>query len=156
MFPEGFIDETLRTLVLLFPQSDPKTREWFRKLSRTSNLDFQAVKYDGLRAIDRHIDNFAFWHDRLVVLKQVFDEAEPSTLSQWWCDRRNVVQWYTFWVAIPVLVFTLVTPITSLPAYHLTPDRRYEEAPKSTTGFMVILHTTRFGRQVWLQVLWDS
>jgi hypothetical protein len=108
MFPEGFIDETLRTLALLFPQSDPKTRKWFRKLSRTSNLDFQAVKCDRLRAIDRHIDNFAFWRDRLVVLKQVFDEAEPSTLSQWWCDRRNEVQWYTFWVAILVLVFTLV------------------------------------------------
>ena len=73
-----------------------------------SNLDYQAVKCDRLRAIDRHIDNFAFWRDRLVVLKQVFDEAEPSTLSQWWCDRRNEVQWYTFWVAILVLVLTLV------------------------------------------------
>jgi hypothetical protein len=108
MFPDGFIDETIRTLALLFPQSDLKTRKWFRKLSRTSNLDCHAVKCDRLRAIDRHIDNFAFWRDRLVVLKQVFDEAEPSTLSQWWCDRRSEVQWYTFWVAILVLVFTLV------------------------------------------------
>lgn len=108
MFPDGFIDETIRTLALLFPQSDLKTRKWFRKLSKISNLDCQAVKCDRLRAIDRHIDNFAFWRDRLVVLKQVFDEAEPSTLSQWWCDRRNEVQWYTFWIAILVLVFTLV------------------------------------------------
>jgi hypothetical protein len=98
MFPDGFIDETIRTLALLFPQSDPKTRKWFRKISRVSNLDSQAVKCDRLRAIDRHINNFAFWRDRLVVLKQVFDEAEPST----------EVQWYTFWVAILVLVFTLV------------------------------------------------
>ncbi|KAH8767658.1 hypothetical protein BGZ57DRAFT_988294 [Hyaloscypha finlandica] len=108
MFPDGLIDETIRTLALLFPQSDPKTRKWFRKLSRTFNIDCQVVKCDRLRAIDRQINNFAFWRDRLVVLKQVFDEAEPSTLSQWWCDRRNEVQWYTFWVAILVLVLTLV------------------------------------------------
>jgi len=108
MFPDGFIDETIRTLALLFPQSDPKTMKWCRKLSRTLDIDCQVLKCDRLRAIDRHIDNFAFWRDRLVVLKQVFDEAEPSTLSQWWFDRRNGVQWYTFWLAILVLGFTLL------------------------------------------------
>jgi hypothetical protein len=50
---------------------------------------------------------FIYWHDRLVVLKQVFDEATPRTLLQWWYDRRNGVQWYTFWVAIVVLALTL-------------------------------------------------
>ncbi len=38
-----------------------------------------------------------------MVLKQVYDESTPKTLSQWWHDRRNGVQWYTFWVAIVVL-----------------------------------------------------
>lgn len=56
---------------------------------------------------DRQIENFVFWHDRLVILKGFFDEAEPSTLSEWWYDRRKKVQWYTFWVAAVVLILTV-------------------------------------------------
>ena len=32
---------------------------------------------------ERQIDNFEFWHDRLVMLKQAFDEADPKTVRQW-------------------------------------------------------------------------
>lgn len=42
-----------------------------------------------------------------MVLKQAFDEAGPRTLTQWWNDRRNPVQWYTFWIAIWVLIMTV-------------------------------------------------
>ncbi|KAK8086115.1 hypothetical protein PG994_001089 [Apiospora phragmitis] len=34
------------------------------------------------------------------------DDATPRTIAQWWHDRRNGVQWYTFWVAILVLILT--------------------------------------------------
>jgi hypothetical protein len=57
-----------------------------------------------LRTRQRRLENFVFWRDRLVILKQAFDEAQPKALSQWWYDRRNGVQWYTFWVAILVFV----------------------------------------------------
>lgn len=60
-----------------------------------------------MKTDDRQIEAFVHWHDRLVVLKQLFDEATPRTLAQWWCDRRNGVQWYTFWVAILVLTLTI-------------------------------------------------
>jgi hypothetical protein len=53
---------------------------------------------------ERQIENFQYWHDRLVILKQVFDEAEPSNIRQWWNDRRKRVQWYTFWVAAAVVL----------------------------------------------------
>jgi hypothetical protein len=53
------------------------------------------------------MENFHFWHDRLIILKQIFDEAEPDTLTQWWHDRRKRVQWYTFWVAALVLALTI-------------------------------------------------
>lgn len=95
-FPPGFIHETLRTLALLFPQSDKATRKRFQKASASCTLDPRLVRCGHLRADDRQIENFIFWRDRLVILKQVFDEAQPSTLSQWWYDRRNGVQWYTF------------------------------------------------------------
>ncbi|KAK1625415.1 hypothetical protein BDP81DRAFT_483716 [Colletotrichum phormii] len=57
-----------------------------------------------LPAEARRIERFNFWRNRLVVLKQAYDDATPRTLSQWWHDRRNRVVWCTFWLAILVLV----------------------------------------------------
>lgn len=108
VFPPGFCAETLRTLALLLPSSEKKTKKWFRRHQATQTLDKMAIKCARLRADDRQIDNFHFWKDRLVILKQVFDEAEPSTISQWWYDRRKGPQWYTFWVAMAVLLLTVV------------------------------------------------
>lgn len=42
-----------------------------------------------------------------MMLKQAYDETTPRGLPQWWYDRRNGVQWYTFWTAIVVLVLTV-------------------------------------------------
>lgn len=80
---------------------------WYRKQQSLACLDANAIRCPRLRADDRQTDNFHFWRERLVILKQVFDEAEPSTISQWWYDRRKGPQWYTFWVAIAVLLLTV-------------------------------------------------
>ncbi|KAF1847109.1 uncharacterized protein K460DRAFT_402475 [Cucurbitaria berberidis CBS 394.84] len=106
-FPDGLIAETIRTLALLFPQSDPAVSDWCRQLPTFVDLDPHITLCGHLKTDDRQIENFTYWHDRLVVLKQVFDEATPRTLSQWFHDRRNGVQWYTFWVAIVVLSLTV-------------------------------------------------
>jgi hypothetical protein len=108
ILPDGLADETLRTLALLFPQSDPYTRKWLYQLHPPFLLDLQLIRCGHLKTDDRQIEQFTFWHDRIVTLKQVFDEATPRTISQWWHDRRNGVQWYTFWVAILVLSLTLL------------------------------------------------
>lgn len=105
LFPVGFVEETLNTLALLFPSSDPDIEQWSRKLTR---VDSMAFKCGRLRAEKRQIENFRFWHDELVILKQVFDQSQPSSFEQFWNDRRNGVQWYTFWVAFLVFVLTLV------------------------------------------------
>lgn len=107
LLPEGLAEETLQTLALLFPMTNPETRKWFENIATTQNIDKKAIRCGRLRIEDRRIKAFKFWHDRLVVLKQLFDEAEPSTISQWWCDRRRRVQWYTFWVAALVLALTV-------------------------------------------------
>lgn len=105
LYPPGLIEETLRTLALLFPQTDQSTRRWVKLLP--TNIDKRVRCCGHLRSIDRHSQNFSYWKDRLVLLKEVFDEAEPRSLSQWWFDRRKRVQWYTFWVAIMVLLLTI-------------------------------------------------
>lgn len=107
MFPAGLINETLQTIALLLPPTDKETKKWFKTQISRRNLDSEAIKCDRLKTQDRQIENFKFWHDRLVILKQFFDEAEPSSIPQWWRDRRKKVQWYTFWVAALVLILTV-------------------------------------------------
>ncbi|OJD35266.1 uncharacterized protein BKCO1_1800016 [Diplodia corticola] len=107
MLPPELINETLKTIDLLFPSSDPKVRLWYEKHRREHGLDPSAAKHGSLRAEDRIIDNFYYWKDRICILKQEFDEGTPKTFRQWWCDRRSGPQWYTFWIAIVVLVLTV-------------------------------------------------
>jgi len=108
ILPEGFLEETLRTLALLLPQHDTSTVKWYQKYASQLSLDSSAIKCGQLNSDDRLIEKFKFWNDRLVILKQVFDDTEPSTVKQWWRDRRKRVQWYTFWVAATVLALTIL------------------------------------------------
>jgi hypothetical protein len=107
LFPVGLLEETLRTLSLLFPPHDADTEKFFRVLDKKLIWDQHLTDCRPLRLSERQIETFTFWHDRLVILKEAFDTSRPATLSQWWHDRRNGVQWYTFWVAILVLFLTL-------------------------------------------------
>jgi uncharacterized integral membrane protein len=93
---------------MLLPSDSVSIRKWYTRLAASVSLDPCAIRCGTLKSDDRHIERFRYWHDRLVTLKQVYDESQPSTLSQWWYDRRNGVQWYTFWVAIVVLLLTLL------------------------------------------------
>lgn len=108
LLPDGVAHETLQTLALLFPTADGEIKKWFLKAAATAELDSRAIQCGRLRSDRRQIENFKIWRDRLVTLKQVFDEAQPKNLSQWWNDGRNGVQWYTFWVAVMVLVLTIL------------------------------------------------
>lgn len=108
LLPDGVAHETLQTLKLLFPIADMETKKWFLKAVTTARLDSRAIQCGRLSSDRRQIENFRVWRDRLVTLKLIFDEAQPKKLSQWWNDRRNGVQWYTFWVAVLVLVLTVL------------------------------------------------
>ena len=103
------MNETLSTLALLFPQNDKRVNRWIRmEVSKAEEMIDPYLSLCGsLPAKERRFETFSFWHDRLVVLKQAFDEAGPRTLRQWWNDRRNPAQWYTFWVAACVFFMTV-------------------------------------------------
>ena len=76
-----------------------------------NGLDLRLIGIGNLKAEKRQIENFRYWRDRLVILKEVYDDARPDTLSQWWHDRRNGSQWYPFWIALWVAVLTILTII---------------------------------------------
>ncbi|PKK51253.1 hypothetical protein CI102_2773 [Trichoderma harzianum] len=103
-FPASFLQETLDTLALLFPSSDNETTSWLKSIAK---IDPRLLKCGSLRTRERRLENFNYWHDQLVILKQAFDESSPRNISQWWFDRRNGVQWYTFWIAILVFAVTI-------------------------------------------------
>ncbi|KAK8093575.1 hypothetical protein PG997_000260 [Apiospora hydei] len=98
LFPDGLINETLRTLALLFPEAQfgrKRTRggKWLgRKREVDRVLDARLAHCGNLQMEERQIEHFTYWRDRLVILKQAYDDATPGTLSQWWYDRRNGVQ----------------------------------------------------------------
>ncbi|KAI0432398.1 hypothetical protein F5Y09DRAFT_329723 [Xylaria sp. FL1042] len=118
LYPDGLAEETLRTLALLFPQSEfncsargsNNKGEWLQKLCLESSpflIDSRVALCGNLPAEDRQIERFRFWRDRLIILKQVYDDATPKTMQQWWHDRRNGERWFTFWVAVLVLIITI-------------------------------------------------
>lgn len=99
------------TLALLFPFADKSTQQWLsaqRRKSQAPPIDGKLGKCGTLLTYERRLENFSYWHDRLVILKEAFDESQPKSLAQWWFDRRNGPQWYTFWVAILLFVLALV------------------------------------------------
>ncbi|KAL3417125.1 hypothetical protein PVAG01_11125 [Phlyctema vagabunda] len=113
ILPPPLIEETLRTLALLLPEHNRDVEAWFSAQQDKQSKEYKlpldplARECGQLKIEERQIRNFSYWHDRLVILKQAFDEAEPSSIKQWWRDRRKRVQWYTFWIAAVVLALTI-------------------------------------------------
>lgn len=110
IFPDGFAAETLRTLALLFPPHDSRTKKCILSGSRfvkdgSGQVDLEILKCGRVR--DRGADQFAYWRRELVALQVIFDKPRQLTLTQSLHDRRNIARWYTFWIAVIVLLLTV-------------------------------------------------
>jgi hypothetical protein len=88
LFPAGLMEETLRTLALLFPRDDKHTRKWLRSLPSTAMVDRNLLRCEKLRLDDRKLKRFNFWHDQLIELRESFDESRRSGFSQWWHENK--------------------------------------------------------------------
>lgn len=62
LFPEGLVEETIKTLSLLLPMSDREATSWFLKQQIELRLDNEAVRCKTLTKEERSIDNFAYVH----------------------------------------------------------------------------------------------
>ena len=111
IIPESVTKETLLSLNLLFPNWDPRTERYLQK----ANQGFFA---EATIKIPRqlYLMDFYHWQDRLAELHDE-SQSSPPSWKQLWTDRRNRLQWYTFWFAVAVLVLTVVFgTITSVTA----------------------------------------
>ena len=108
-------DETLMSLALLFPRASVDCTAWLKAKSKEQFLDRNLRTLD---AASRDVQNYDYWRDSLLILSEAFDRSQPSNVTQWWYDRRNVVQWWTFWVAFIVFVLTvffgLISSVTGI------------------------------------------
>lgn len=59
------------------------------------------------------LKQYPYWHERLVEIQRVYDSKTPTGYVQWWFDRRDRIQWATFWVAFTVFVLTVVFGVIS-------------------------------------------
>ncbi|KAH7176052.1 hypothetical protein EDB81DRAFT_771789 [Dactylonectria macrodidyma] len=107
LFPDNFVYETLQTLALLFPQNQwyKKSTDWYHKALKPMTNDADTAVLECGPLTMTNIDEYQFWHDRLVRLKVVFDQTKPKNLRQWWNDRREGTQWYALWVAVGFTAF---------------------------------------------------
>ncbi|KAI9785282.1 MAG: hypothetical protein M1816_000468 [Peltula sp. TS41687] len=112
ILPAELIDKTLHSLALMLPTVNRKCRKWFNKEKRIRDSHFgpldPQVADQKLGRQGRSVENYRYWNDRLLRVAQAFDRSEPRGMSSWWIDRRNRVQWYTFWIAALVLVLTII------------------------------------------------
>jgi hypothetical protein len=102
---------------LLFPTAGHggKGSKRTRKLRDKDNVDIEA-QLD--LAIYHNLDHYTIWRERLMIVQHAFDLSKPGRPKQWWFDRRNKMEWATFWVAVVVFLLTLffgvISSVTSI------------------------------------------
>lgn len=102
ILPRGLAEETLLSLSLLFPNWDIATENFLRR-SHHHQLHEILLEYPS----HSHIDQFHHWRGRMSRLHLEFQSRGPS-LKHLWSDKRDRLQWYTFWFAVAILAFTLL------------------------------------------------
>jgi hypothetical protein len=134
IYPKGLIEETLRTLDLLFPRYDSDTQRWLASECTSTKDAIQPdpalLTCDRMMSDDRCAATFSYWRDKLLTLKDKFDQPQHTSMAQFWYDRRNKIQWYTFWIAVLVLCLTVFFGLVQslegalqvYKAYHPTPN----------------------------------
>jgi len=120
LLPHAAIDEYTKTMNLLFPSWDIKTQKFLKKKGQTFGME-GPVDYPG----PLYLSDFHFWRDRLATLYTEFCSPPPS-MTQLFNDRRNVLQWYTFWFAVVILALTVIFGVVSAVTSCLSTRYTYE------------------------------
>ena len=102
----------MKSLALLFPTTNVDCTEWLKAKSRDTILDSNLRT---LAAAPREVQNYDYWRPNLLALAETFHPPKPSKLYQLWYDRRDIFQWWTFWVALLLTVFFgLISSVTGI------------------------------------------
>ncbi|KAK4139629.1 uncharacterized protein C8A04DRAFT_40552 [Dichotomopilus funicola] len=115
LLPPGLLDETVETLNLLIPQGNPPCNVWISKEVSRLGLDPQ-LQYR--TTTNRSTRAYSYWQGRLLDLSDAFDKTKPTGPIQWWHDRRDMGQWWNYWLVVVgitlTLLFGLIQSITGI------------------------------------------
>ncbi|KEQ57614.1 uncharacterized protein M437DRAFT_10888, partial [Aureobasidium melanogenum CBS 110374] len=92
-FPSQFLEGTLQSLAVLLPKYNRASQRWIDREHVTAGN-----QPPNLNA--RESNWYEHWGQRLSMAKNIFDQTEPNTLSQWWHDTRNSSRRTTFWIGV--------------------------------------------------------
>lgn len=112
LYPVDVLKETEETLALLFPITDHggKGSKRTRRLRDKHEVDIEAQLEV---PVYRNLDHYTIWKERLAIVQYTYNRSKPSRPRQWWFDRRNKMEWATFWVALVVFFLTLMFGVIS-------------------------------------------
>lgn len=103
VFPRDFLLDTIRTLDLLFPYGDKSTENWLE----SENQPFHRTSSSYMQARASKFEEFRYWRPQLLELYDIY-QRPPVSILQMWHDRRNPMQWYTFWLAALIAILSIV------------------------------------------------
>lgn len=108
MIPSRVIKDYTVTMNLLFPCAEESTHRLLEDNGQ------QRLGMEGPATDPRplYLSDLTFWRDRLLILWVEFQSPPPS-MTQLFYDRRNILQWYTFWFAVAIFVLTIVFGVIS-------------------------------------------
>jgi hypothetical protein len=104
-YPKGLLEETMETVRILNSHDD-------MQMLNGSLGNFIAAEGDLEMGLSEppslDVDDYSFWRDRLVTLHEAYRKAKPTSLKQWWHDRRDSSKWTTFWISVVAILLTLL------------------------------------------------
>ncbi|KAL4864273.1 hypothetical protein BDV12DRAFT_15109 [Aspergillus spectabilis] len=109
IYPSNLLNETERTIALIFPPTNINCRKWIRKARKEDRIDLEA---NTILAETRDLQSYHYWELRLLAVIEEYDRTEPTSLRQWAVDKRRPSQRYTFWIAVIALALALIFGLT--------------------------------------------
>ena len=69
---------------------------------RVSDIEYHLKHIDTKLPPTQLFEKYQIWGDRLRQLKAYMDSQKPGGIRGLWADKRDSLQWYTFWAVIIV------------------------------------------------------
>jgi hypothetical protein len=107
LIPVNIIDEAIATLDYLFPH-DKATREFLQKEEKRHQVPINVLSlYPPTHRTTIRLKDFNYYHDRMMDVAYEYTNP-PTSWRLVWKDRRNPVQFWTFWLGLGIFVFTIL------------------------------------------------
>jgi len=129
IYPKSLLKEAIWTLDLLFPIGDGETIKFLASEKEGKHLHDMIFWETAPPGFNR----YRHWKARLVELHDEF-HAPPQTLWRALKDSRNIIFWWTFWLAFAIAVMTFVFGVITCVLTGLLLKDALDKRGKSSSG----------------------